>query len=41
MRAIMEKAGVNSPAHTVMFSLPVDSVAGLQSVIAAAGETVE
>jgi nitrogen regulatory protein PII len=41
MRAIMEKAGVNSPAHTVMFALPVDSVAGLQSVIAAAGETVE
>lgn len=41
MRTIMEKAGVNSPAHTVMFSLPVDSVAGLQSVIAAAGETAE
>ena len=41
MRAIMEKAGVNSPAHTVMFALPVDSVAGLRSVIAAAGETEE
>ena len=42
MRAIMEQAGVNSPAHTVMFALPVDSVAGLQSVIAAAGgEAIE
>jgi len=38
MRAIMEKAGVDSPAHTVMFSLPVESVAGLRSVMVAAGE---
>ena len=38
MRAIMENAGVQSPAHTVMFSLPVESVAGLKSVMAAAGE---
>ncbi len=34
MRAIMDKAGVASPAHTVMFSLPVESVAGLKSVMA-------
>ena len=38
MKAIMEKAGVQSPAHTVMFSLPVESVAGLRSVMIAAGE---
>ena len=29
MSAIMNKAGVKSPAHTVMFSLPVDAVAGI------------
>jgi len=38
MRAIMDQAGVESPAHTVMFALPVESVAGLRSVMAAAGE---
>ena len=38
MRSIMDKAGINSPAHTVMFSLPVESVAGLRSVMEAAGE---
>ena len=38
MRSIMENAGINSPAHTVMFSLPVESVAGLRSVMIAAGE---
>ncbi len=38
MRSIMEKAGVESPAHTVMFSLPVESVAGLRSVMEAAGQ---
>lgn len=41
MRAIMEKAGVRSPAHTVMFTLPVESVAGLKSVMEAAGEAEE
>lgn len=41
MRAIMEKAGVQSPAHTVMFTLPVESVAGLRSVMIAAGEIEE
>ena len=41
MRAIMEKAGVQSPAHTVMFTLPVESVAGLRSVMVAAGEIEE
>lgn len=38
MRAIMEQAGVRTPAHTVMFSLPVESVAGLRSVMEAAGK---
>ena len=41
MRAIMEQAGVETPAHTVMFSLPVESVAGLKSVMIAAGEIEE
>lgn len=41
MRTIMEKAGVHSPAHTVMFTLPVESVAGLRSVMTAAGEIEE
>jgi len=41
MRAIMEDAGVQSPAHTVMFTLPVESVAGLRSVMVAAGEIEE
>ncbi len=41
MRAIMDKAGVHSPAHTVMFTLPVESVAGLRSVMIAAGELEE
>ena len=34
MRAIMEKAGIDSPAHTILFSMPVDSVAGLRSIMA-------
>ncbi len=38
MRSIMEKAGIQSPAHTIMFSVPVESVAGLRSVMIAAGE---
>ena len=41
MRAVMDKAGISSPAHTVMFSLPVESVAGLKSVMQAAGEVAE
>lgn len=41
MRAIMDQAGVESPAHTVMFSLPVESVAGLKSIMAAAGQLDE
>ena len=41
MRSVMDKAGVQSPAHTVMFSLPVESVAGLKSVMAAAGQAEE
>lgn len=41
MRAIMDQAGIQSPAHTVMFSLPVSSVAGLKSVMAAAGQDEE
>ena len=31
MKAIMEKAGTNTSAHGVIFSLPVDSVAGIKS----------
>ena len=31
MRAIMDKAGVNSPAHTILFSLPVEQVVGIRS----------
>lgn len=41
MAAVMDHAGVQSPAHTVMFSLPVESVAGLRSVMAAAGQREE
>lgn len=33
MRAIMDKAGVDSPAHTILFTLPVESVAGLRSIM--------
>ena len=32
MRAIMEKAGMNSKARTFLFSVPVESVAGLRSL---------
>jgi len=32
MRAIIEKAGMNSEAHAAVFTLPVDSVLGLRSV---------
>lgn len=31
MKAIMEKAGVNTDAHGVIFSLPVDNVVGLKA----------
>ncbi len=30
MRAIMEKAGANTPSHGVVFSLPVDKVVGIK-----------
>ena len=33
MRAIMDKAGVTSPAHTILFSLPVEDIAGLRSIM--------
>lgn len=33
MRAIMDGAGVHSPAHTVLFSMPVEDVVGLRSVM--------
>ena len=36
MRAIMDKAGVNSPAHTILFSLPVEQVVGIRSFSAEA-----
>lgn len=32
MQAIMDKAGPHTDAHGVLFSLPVDSIVGLQSV---------
>lgn len=32
MRAVMEKAGKNSGAHGVVFSLPLDAVAGINGV---------
>lgn len=32
MRAVMEKAGWDTPAHGVAFSLPVDSVVGIRSL---------
>ena len=31
MHAIMEKAGSNTDAHGVLFSLPVDKVVGIKS----------
>ena len=33
MKAIMEKAGMSSQAHAAVFSLPVEDVAGLRSVM--------
>ncbi len=33
MRAVMDEAGIQSEAHTVLFSLPVESVAGLKSLM--------
>jgi len=33
MRAVMDQAGIQSPAHTVLFALPVESVAGLRSLM--------
>ena len=33
MRSVMDKAGVHSPAHTVLFSLPVEDIAGLKSIM--------
>lgn len=33
MRAVMDKAGIDTPAHTVLFALPVESVAGLRSIM--------
>lgn len=32
MRAVMDQAGIHSPAHAVVLSLPVSEVAGLRSV---------
>ena len=33
MNAIMEKCGIDSPCRTVLFSVPVEQVAGLRSVM--------
>ena len=32
MHAIMDKAGKNSDAHGIVFSLPVDSVCGISGL---------
>ena len=31
-QSIMDQAGTNTPAHTMLFSVPVSNVAGLRSV---------
>lgn len=33
MTAIMEKAGLDTDAHAAVFSIPVDEIAGLRSVV--------
>ena len=33
MRAIMDRAGIDSPAHTMTFVTPVEEVAGLRSIM--------
>ncbi len=33
MQAVMDKAGIQSPAHTILFSLPVEEIAGLRSLM--------
>ena len=38
MRAIMDGAGAHSQAHTVLFSLPVEDVVGLRSIMKEAEE---
>lgn len=37
MQAVMDRAGVHSPAHTVLFSLPVEDIAGLRSLMGEEG----
>ena len=41
MQAIMEKAGMNSPAKSIVFSLPVTDTAGLTLVDAYAKEEAD
>ena len=41
MRAIMDKAGVDSKAGTIVFSLPVTSTAGLRILEYSKDEEVE
>ena len=33
MRSIMDKAGIDTPAHAIVFTLPVESIAGLRSAM--------
>ena len=33
MQGIMDQAGIASPSHTILFTLPVEDVAGLRSVV--------
>ena len=39
MRAIMDRAGIDTPAHAILFTLPVESVAGLRSIMPQEEET--
>ena len=32
MRHVMDSAGVDTPAHTIMFALPVEETAGVRSL---------
>jgi hypothetical protein len=41
MRAVMDQAGLQSDAHSICFALPVESVAGLRSVLAEAEAEAE
>ncbi len=33
MQAVMDRTGIQTPAHTILFSLPVEDIAGLRSLM--------